>query len=172
MKYISLLVLMFCSISFADGKRCETKTLEQETTEQLEINTEVPAKLIKKTYRICDENGANCANPLPSQNFKLVPREQQFIVTRTAQNWITDCVTEAEERIHRVSLLVGSSPKSNLAIDRSNAPDRVSASTTNGTMGGVQYQLKLTDRLSFGVQGQSSNLKEVEAGAGMLGWDF
>lgn len=158
-KILSLIVLCLPMISFASD--CSTTVDEEVVQSQLEIKTDVPKHL--KGAQICifkQETGYNC---VPAEKFKVVPRMQQFIVSKTVQQHKTMC--SAEVRKNRIGVAVGRGTKS--GFDRSSTPNSQTVSTKVGDLAAAQYQRLVTERLSINGQVLSN-----DSGLVGVGWDF
>lgn len=138
---IIVLTTLFVAQAYAKTS-CESSVTGLEVKEQLEINTDVPKHLIGATICVKQTDGRESC--VPAEKFKVVARQQQFIVTKVQQNTETQCTTDTS-KANRVSLLVGKGPKNKLDVDSSNAPNEVDVSNRYGTVGGVQYQYKFED---------------------------
>ena len=163
MKLLLLCLLCIPSISLA-AELCMDSTGSEEIQEQMEIKTDVPAFLKGATITVKLSNGKE--STVPAEMFKVVPRKQQFIVSKTKQIDKTYCVQTAKKApLNRISLLGGQGPKEGL--ERSSDGSTVSVESRVGTIGGAQYQRLLTERISAGVQLQTNKSALVE-----LGLDF
>jgi len=98
---------------------------------------------------------------VPAEKFKVVPRKQQFVVTKTKAT----LTCRAKEK-NRVAALGGFGPTGALK-DRKDDAKTTTVDTVEGAVGGLQYQRKLNDRFSLGVQGQSNKTFSL-----ILGVDF
>lgn len=162
--FIAICVL--CSPMFAyAAETCSTSISAETVEEQMEIKTDVPKFLEDKEICIRDTK-TGVAGCVSTAKFKVVPRKQQFIVSKTTQYEITSCSTEvissAEAKRNRVSLMAGNGPKEGL--DRSNDGSTVTVESKVGTIGGAQYQRLLNDRLSVGAQIQTNESVLVNVG--------
>lgn len=156
-----ILITLFPIHSFA-GESCSSRSTEATAQDQLVISTDVPAHL--KGAKIIVKLADGRVSEVPAELFKVVPRKQQFIVTKILQSTQTTC-TESRNYKNRVSLLGGEGPNSKVDVQR-NGND-VTMESKFGTVGGVQYQRSLTDRLNVGVQVQSN-----DSGLLSIGLDF
>ena len=164
-KLIAICVL--CSPMFAyAAETCSTSSGAETVEEQMEIKTDVPKHL--KGATICVVQADNKMSCVPAEKFKVVPRKQQFIVSKTKQLDKTSCVSEvevlkeAEAKKNRVSLMAGNGPKEGL--DRSSDGTTVTVESKVGAIGGAQYQRLLNDRLSVGAQLQTNKSVLVNVG--------
>ncbi len=161
MKSIFLIAMFLVpSLSFA-AENCTTDTSEEMAEEQLLISTDVPKHLEGATITIRTKDGRESS--VPAEKFKVVPRKQQFITTKTKQTSQTVC--SAERNAHRLNLLVGTGPKGGLHTNR--APTEVTIESRNGVIGGLQYQLLVTEKVNLGIQVQSN-----ESALFNIGHDF
>ncbi len=99
---------------------------------------------------------------VPAEQFKVVPRKYQEIVTSTRQDTTTVCKVKADQLKNRVSLLGGYGPKAGLT--RTLDGPTTTVETQVGGVGGVQYQRLITDRISVGVEGQSNETTSISIG--------
>lgn len=157
--FILILVLSFPMLALADN--CSTTSSAEIAEEQLLINTDVPKHLEGATITVTTKDGR--VSTVPAEKFKVVPRKQQFIVTKTKQTDETLC--KADKERNRVSVLAGSGPKGGLTTSRS--ADQVTVENRVGTIGGAQYQRLLTDKVGLGLQLQTN-----ETALGVLSYDF
>lgn len=139
-----LALLIFCK-AYA-GQTC-SETAEQ-ATEQKVLTTDVPKHLEGATIIVRLKDGRESV--VPAERFKVVPRKQQFLVTKVKST--TLCM--ASEK-NRVSVLGGYGPKGSLSKTVENT-DKVTVKTNEGAVGGLQLQRKVSDNLSVGVQGQTN----------------
>lgn len=168
MKYLIALLLVIGSVAHAQ-ESCDSKTSAAETKEQLEIKTDVPKYLEGATIIVRLKNGRESV--VPAEKFKVVPRKQQFIVTKVQQDTVTTCQLKGEEpKKNRVSILAGKGPQNGL--NRSQSGDTMSVENKYGTNVGVQYQrdtgLKVLGLpVNAGVQVQNN-----DSAMGLIGVDF
>jgi hypothetical protein len=80
-KYIILFALFLPIVSIAGEERCEDFSSGEQIEEQLNISTDVPNFLKGATIIVRLANGKESV--LSADKFKVVPRKQQFIVTKT-----------------------------------------------------------------------------------------
>jgi hypothetical protein len=156
MKKLIILALLASGNVYA-GQTC-SETADQ-VTEQKEIKTDVPNFLKGATIIIRLADGRESS--VSAEKFKVVPRKQQFVVTKTKSTLLCS----ASEK-NRVSVLGGFGATSDL---KSNKPsqDKTTIKAEKGLVGGVQFQRKVSDRISIGAQGQSNKTISV-----LLGLDF
>lgn len=155
------ILLMLCSIpALAD---CDITSSKSEDLDKLVISTDVPAWLKDGTIIIRKANGEE--SKVSTNLFKVVPRKQQFIVTKTKQTDTLHCGAE-KSYANRFSALGGSGPKGNLTTTQV-SPSQVRVETNSGFVGGLQYQRKLSNRFSVGAQVQTN-----ESASMLLGIDF
>lgn len=158
----TLLVLMFLSqMSFA--KDCKITKSQSSVQDQFKIDTKVPKWLQGATIVVRQADGKESV--VSADKFKVVPRKQQFIVTKTKETEQLTC-SAGDDYKNRLSLLGGTGPKGNLKVTQPSA-DKAVIETNGGVTAGVQYQRKITDRLSIGGQIQTN-----ESGAVLIGLDF
>jgi len=162
MKTLIALLLLVSGISYAGEPTCSEQTSAEEVTGQLEINTDVPSHLKGATIIVRQADGKESS--VPAEKFKVVPRKQQFLTTRTERSKVLSCTTNTP-RANRVSLLGGHGSQSGLKSTSNGTTTEVESNV--GLVGGAQYQRMLTDRLSVGVQGQTN-----KTGSVLIGVDF
>ena len=155
-KLIITLIMIFPVISLASEK-CSTTSEKEIVQEQKDINTEVPKHLKGATIIIRTADGKESS--VPAEQFKVVPRKQQFMVTRVKQVSKMMCSAELKNRI---SLMAGKGPQEGL--DKSSDATSVTIESKVGAIGGVQYQRLLTDRISVGAQLQSNESALINIG--------
>lgn len=129
---------------------CEQTIGEEVVEEQLEISTNVPNHLKGATIIIRLADGTESS--VTAEKFKVVPRIQQFIVTKTAKTDVTVCKNDFKK--NRVSIHAGNGPKEGLKSKT--AVDSVEIESRVGAIGGVQYQRLVTDKVSIGAQIQTN----------------
>lgn len=143
------------------GEDCSTTSVEEQVLEKQVIDTAVPSHLkgAKIIVRLADGRESEVS----AEAFKVVPRKQQFLVTKVAKNSTTMC--SADQKRNRIAVLAGRGPKEGL--NRTSSANRVDVESRVGTVGGLQYQRLITDKFSIGVQVQSN-----ETGLLSIGLDF
>ena len=158
------MILSISTVVFGN-ETCSTDVGAETTQEQLEIKTDVPSHL--KGATIIIRTADSKESSVPAEKFKVVPRKQQFIVTKTKQESKTTCSVETikPNRKNRVSLLAGNGPAEGL--DRTVTPDKVTIESRTGAMVGAQLQHLFTERVSGAVQLQTN-----QTGAIGIGYDF
>lgn len=170
MKYVIILLTMFLTNVYAKAETCDTRTGEEQVLEQAEIKTDVPNHLkgAKIIVRLADGRESE----VPAEKFKVVPRLQQYLVTKVSKSTVRSCITAADKERNRVSALVGFGPTGHL--DRSSGNGTTATvEADRGFVGGVMYQRLLTDRLSIGIQGQGHDAsRKDKTGLGVIGYDF
>jgi hypothetical protein len=154
MKYLLIIALLFPQFVLA-AQTCS----EEQAVEKKEINTDVPTHLRGATIIIRQVDGKESS--VPAEKFKVVPRKQQYLVTKS----LMTC--SASEK-NRASVLAGYGGTGALSKDTSKlSSGQTTVHTKEGFVGGVQIQRKVSERLSIGVQGQSN-----KTGSILLGIDF
>jgi hypothetical protein len=144
-------IIMFCSPLFAHAEKCATSTDAEQVEETREIKTDVPKHLEGATITIRLADGRE--STVPAEKFKVVPRLQQFLITKTKQQTTTMCSADK----NRLSVLAGKGPKNGLDVDKSQSPNKVTVESEYGGVGGLQYQRLVTDRISVGAQVQTND---------------
>lgn len=151
------IIPILCSPMLASASNnCSTSTNEETVEEQLEIKTDVPSHLKGATIIVRRADGKESI--VSAEQFKVVPRQQQFIVTKTKQLDKMVCGPDK----NRISLLAGNGPKEGL--DRSKTSTTVTVESKVGAIGGLQYQRLVTDKISLGIQGQTNESVLVNIG--------
>ena len=135
---------------------CDTTSNAEEVSETREITTDVPNHLKGATIIVRTADGRESS--VPAEKFKVVPRVQQFIITKTKQLDKTVCTPEK----NRISLLAGKGPQEGL--NRTKTATSVTIETDVGAIGGLQYQRLVTDKISLGIQGQTNESVLVNIG--------
>lgn len=151
---VILIGLTLSTPSFA--LNCEESQNAEEVTETRELKTDVPSHLKGATIIVRTADGRETS--VPAEKFKVVPRVQQFLVTKTKQQNNKICTPEK----NRISLLAGNGPKEGL--DRSKSGTTVTVESRTGAVGGAQYQRLLTERISVGAQVQTNESVLVNIG--------
>lgn len=169
MKNLLIILLLTLSAAANAKTQCQTSSSEEQVEEQTEIKTDVPKHLEGATITITLKDGSQ--STVPAEKFKVVPRKQQFIVTKTSKSSKEVC-TVSELQRNRISLLGGHGAQEGLDSNRSNAPSEVTVESRVGVVLGAQYQYRtdlkvLNMPLSIGVQGQTN-----KTGSVLLGLDF
>lgn len=162
MNKLLLLALFVPSLCFASDPVCSEQVGKEEVDEQTEITTAVPSHLKGATIIVRLADGKETT--VPAERFKVVPRVQEFVVTKTSVTKVTSCTTN-DPRKNRVSLLGGHGAKAGL--DTSTTGSTVEVESRTGVVGGAQYQRMLGERLSIGGQLQTN-----KTGSVLLGLDF
>lgn len=116
---------------------------------------EVPAALKDAEIVVSLKDGSQAK--FSANDWKVVPR----IDKKKAQP-----VAKAEEKNNRISVLGGYGSLASLkkSVD---ASGKASINTREGIVGGLQYQRKVSDRISIGAQGQTNKTFSL-----LLGLDF
>ena len=156
MKY---LLLSLISLSIL-AEECSTTLSEEQVVEKQILTTDVPKHLegAKIIIKLADGRESE----VPAEKFKVVPRKQQFLVTKLKQNSDTVCNVKNK---NRVAALVGRGPKEGL--NRDTGSNQVDVSSRVGANAGVQYQRLLNNNFSVGGQIQSNKSAAV-----LIGIDF
>lgn len=156
---VILFALTIATIAFSQD--CETVKAEKSVKEQLEIKTDVPNYLKGATITVRRSDGKE--STVPAEQFKVVPRKQQFIVTHDLE--ATHLLCKGADYKNRVSALGGVAPNGKLSAAQVGTTAVVESQY--GAVGGLQYQRKLGDRFSVGAQVQTN-----QSALGILGFDF
>lgn len=163
MKYLIAFIVLFALPVFASDPVCSESQSEEQITDQLLISTDVPNYLKGATITVRLADGRETT--VPAERFKVVPRKQQYLTTKTERSTVVSCVSN-EPRKNRVALLGGYGARPGLGDIKQNGP-ALEVESNVGAVGGAQYQRMLDDRFSLGVQGQTN-----KTGSLMLGIDF
>ncbi len=160
-KLIALVIIAcFPMFSFA-AESCNTQTSEEVAQEAKVISTDVPSHLKGAVIIVRQADGRESV--VPAEKFKVVPRKQQYLVTKTKQASVTKC---SQERLkNRISLLGGEGPKKKVSV--SSDANSVTMESKSGAVGGIQYQRSLTERINVGAEVLSN-----ETGLVSIGLDF
>jgi hypothetical protein len=162
MKYAIIALSLLSTTAFASIPNCKEEVGSLDIKEQLEITTDVPNFLKGATIMIITADGRQSS--VPAEKFKVVPRKQQFVTTRTERSKVVSCSTN-EPNKNRVAVLGGYGTKE--GVSASSNGSTVSVESKTGVVGGAQYQRMLDDTWSLGVQGQTN-----KTGSILLGIDF
>lgn len=158
MKYLFLSLLFISSTAYASQ---DCSSLAEQVLEAKDVNTDVPEHLKGATIIIRQADGKESS--VPAEKFKVVPRKQQFIVSKT----LSMTVCSASEK-NRVSVIGGYGTTGALKKNTKGLPaGKVTVDTKEGAVGGLQYQRKISDIISIGVQGQSNKTTSI-----LIGLDF
>lgn len=160
MKYIVALLVLFPTLSYS--KDCSTVSRQEEVTETIVINKDVPSHL--KGAKIIVELANGQRSEVPAEQFKVVPRKQERLISRVKDR-ITETCIESKNSLNRVMILGGYGAKE--GIDRTNKTTSTKLESNVGVVGGLQYQRLLNEQISVGVQGQTN-----QTGSLMIGLDF
>jgi len=158
MKKLIMILALISPLSTYAVEKCLTDTGAVVTEEQLEIKTDVPKFLEGAVIIVRTADGRE--STVPAEKFKVVPRKQQFITTKTKQLEKTVC--SAEQNKNRVALLGGQGPKG--GFDKSATATTVTVESRVGVIGGLQYQRLVTDRISVGAQLQDNKSALLSVG--------
>ena len=156
MKYFIVAMLL----SLQAYAECTEELSEEIVMETKEITTDVPSHLKGATIIVRLADGRESS--VPAEKFKVVPRKQQFVVSKTERSKLLSC---RENKKNRVSLLGGHGAQSGLTSKQSG--NTVEVESDVGIVGGAQYQRMLNDMLSVGAQIQTN-----KTGSVLLGVDF
>ena len=165
MKYALMFILAFLFNSLAHAD-CTESTSANKVEEQQEIQTDVPNFLKGATITVRLANGKE--STVPAEKFKVVPRLQQYLVTKVSKETVKSCsstVTEYKIRKDRISLGIGDGPTGKLGLSGNSNYQEIDAQ--RGAVGAGQWQHMLNDRWSLGVQGQTN-----KTGLIFGGYDF
>jgi hypothetical protein len=161
MKFI---LIMLLSVSAYAAPTCQTQNSEENAVEHQVISTDVPNHLKGATIIVRLANGKQ--SEVPAEQFKVVPRKQQILVTRTLKTFSTTCSEEAAKlNRNRVSVLGGYGAQE--GVSRSVGVTSVRVESKVGAVMGAQYQRLINDKISVGVQGQTN-----ATGSLVIGLDF
>lgn len=159
MKTTILAILVLISSNLV-AKDCTTTKSDSQVQEQRDINTDVPAWLKGGTIVIRRADGKESV--VSADKFKVVPRKQQFIVTKVKETEQLTCSVPGEKEKNRVSLLGGVGPSGKLKVTTD--PSKATIETGSSAVGGLQYQRLITDRVSIGGQVQTNESALISIG--------
>lgn len=158
-----ILALCFPMFAVAD-ESCTTNTSEETVDEVAVISTNVPKFLEGATITVRTKDGRE--STVSAEKFKVVPRAQQFVVTKTSKSASIVCRNADKNRI---TILGGNGPKGGLSRTQ-NSASQVTIENNTGTVLGAQYQRELGFKV-FGlpVHGgvQYQNNETLSGGAGV-----
>lgn len=153
-------ILLLCSpLSAFCAENCSTSSKVDSSKERMEIKTDVPKFLEGATIVVRLKDGTETS--VPAEKFKVVARKQQFIITLIQQDTTTLCSAEINK--NRISLNVGQGPKGTLSTTKT--ASKVEIESQVGTIGGLQYQRLITDKIS--ISGQVLNNDTGLLGVGL-----
>jgi hypothetical protein len=153
-KFIIFITLLCPTLTIASN--CETTSQSAVISEQKEITSNVPKFLKGATITIKTSDGRESS--VSAEKFKVVPRKQQFIISKIKQVDKMICTSDK----NRLSVLAGRGPKEGL--DRSSTSTTVTIKSRVGDIGGVQYQRMVSDKISIGTQVQSNSSAFINIG--------
>lgn len=153
-------LLIIASLLFSFNVYADEACTETQVVETKDINTPTPESLKDATIIVKQKDGTT--KEMPANEFKVVPRKQQFITKTKAT---IDCSKKADAKKNRISLLGGFGPSG--SVGKSVKPNYAKLDVEPGPFGGLQYQRLITERFSLGIQGSSN--KSVGL---LLGFDF
>lgn len=153
-----IVTTLFWTLALRADEDCSTTSSSASIEEQLEISTDVPNFLKDAKIVVILPDGRS--SEVPAKLFKVVPRKQQFIVTKTKET--EKMVCKPEEKKNRISILGGAGPKGNLSV--SSDGSKVIVQTDSGAIGGMSYQRKVSDRMSIGAQVQTNESALISVG--------
>lgn len=136
-----------------------------------DVNTPAPAALKDGYVTIHNKDGSE--RIVPSNDFKVVKRQQQFkvkevITTKEVVKTVAvpvEVITNHPKK-NRISLLAGQGPKTGLTQVGA-PPGAVALESNTGVIFGISYQRMLNDTISIGAQGSSN-----KSLMGSIGVDF
>lgn len=166
-----LLMLIMITLSVTDkiwaAATCEEpKTVE----EKKDINTVVPKNLKGAKIIVRTKDGKE--TEVAADDFKVVPRKQQFVTTKVTQIQREPCVpkvvevekvVEKEPLKNRVSLLLGYGTHQGLT-ETANTSTYVEVESNVGMVSEIQYQRLLIEKWSVGVQAQTNKTYLMNVG--------
>lgn len=147
--------LMF-GMMLSQAAKADTCTKSIEST-QVVTTTNVPPALVGAVVRVTMINGQTY--DFDSNEYMVVRRKQE----RTVKSKLLICRPEVKR--NRVSLLAGQGAQAGLSTKKSGPNAEVESNV--GLVVGGQYQRLVTDKVSVGVQIQSS-----ETALGVIGLEF
>lgn len=157
-----LIILSLLAISVQAKENCKIEINSEGVIDYHEIKTDVPSYLKGATIIIRQADGKE--SQVPAERFKVVPRIQQFIASKKVVAIMQTC--KVDDFKHRASVLGGYGSQNGTEA-KVVSPTTVEVSNKVGLSAGLQYQYKVTDKVSAGVQVQSN-----KTGSVLLGLDF
>ena len=160
MKFLIFSLVLIFGRAYASD--CSIDSRAFIVSEKRELTTDMPKFMEGATITVTLKDGSS--TQVPAERFKVVPRKQQFLVSKVTENVARTCVNR-----HRVGLVAGKGAKVGLDRDNSQAPNLVSVESRAGAVGGLSYQY-LTDvkvlkmPLYLGVQGQTNETGLIMGG--------
>jgi hypothetical protein len=135
---------------------CSEVISDEAELEVYDVNTDVPKDLKGAVIIVKDRKGRE--HKMDINKFKVVPRQQQFIVTKVMEQKLVSCHTtsyiDKELKRSRIGVALGKGPTSKL--DRENKPNSVTVETKHEGVGAIQYQYLVDDTVSIGGQIQTN----------------
>lgn len=158
MKKLLIIAILFSTTDLYAEETCKEV---EEVLESKDVNTPTPENLKGATIIVKQKDGS--LKEMSSDEFKVVPRKQQFMVTKIKSS--SSCLNQKKSKANRVSLVGGYAPSG--SIDQSNNGNLAKIETRFGPNIGLQYQRSFGNYFSIGVQGLSNKSMEV-----LVGFDF
>ncbi len=148
-------IVLFIATANAE---CNKEIVSETVTGQYKIDTTVPKALVGAMITVQTKDGY--VRMFSADQFKVVPRKQQFITQKVTQTNLVVCQNTSSPKLkNRVSLMGGEGP--NPGFDSTQTANQVSVQNKIGAVAGVQYQrdtgLKVKGLpVNVGIQGQTN----------------
>lgn len=159
MKLLVTLLSLFI-LTNVNAVTCDKQNVNVQQVKEQIINTDVPEFLKGATIIVRLKDGTETS--VSAEKFKVVPRKQQFIVTKIEID--RTCFVN-KTKSSRVSALGGYGL--NGSVDTTRNGNSLSVKPGMGAIGGLQYQYKFENDFSLGLQGQTNG-----SGFFLIGVDF
>lgn len=164
-----LIALILLSVNVNAQESCTTTT-EKVGEVKEDVNTPTPKQLEGATILVKMKDGT--VKEMKAEQFKVVPRKQQFKVKERVLVEKTNCqpkVVEKEvvkkQEMHRniISLYAVSSQR---GLNRDDRPSEIEVQTKRSLGVGVMYQRRVSERIYLGIGADTNRGAEISAGLG------
>ncbi len=139
------LIIFLLAFSVSLQAACKEELFKSEVMGQYLISTDVPSHLKGATITVTKADGT--ASTVPAEQFKVVPRKQQFITKHTQSGKIVSC--EGLSAKNRGRVMGGVGP--NGLKDEKNGAT-VTIKSRQDAVWGLGYDRLLTEKFSVGGQ--------------------
>lgn len=138
---------------YLPAKECRVERAVETKEEKRDINTQVPKEL--KGARIIVRTADGKEREMSIEQFKVVPRKQQFVVSKVTEVEKLVCeAPKAELPKNRVMILGGKGPSGDLSLSKK--PTMAEVKTEPELVVGAGYQRRVYEALSVGGQLQTN----------------
>jgi hypothetical protein len=151
------LIIFLLAFSVSLQAACKEELFKSEVMGQYLISTDVPSHLKGATITVTKADGTS--SNVPAEQFKVVPRKQQFITKHTQSGKIVSC--EGLSAKNRVRLMGGVGPN---GLKESRSGTTVTIKSRQSEVFGAGYDRLLTDKFSLGLQGFSNGQGTIGLG--------